>query len=145
MWLAPPPNTISEYSRQCPVFKRPWFVFCYGETPNFTPTKTPTASEYLNLNSLDWYFGSIRSRSTGLAGHVARIGGKSNAFTILVGKPEGKQRLGRTRCKGEYNTKININQIKWTVVDSATHLAQTGMKVSLFRHGIEPSNSVGFG
>jgi hypothetical protein len=32
-----------------------------------------------------------------LAGHVARMGKKMNAYRILVGKPEGKRPLGRPR------------------------------------------------
>jgi hypothetical protein len=32
-----------------------------------------------------------------LAGHVARMGEKRNAYRIFVGKPEGKRPLGRPR------------------------------------------------
>jgi hypothetical protein len=32
----------------------------------------------------------IRSRRMRWAGHIARIGEKRNAYTLLVGKPEGK-------------------------------------------------------
>jgi hypothetical protein len=31
------------------------------------------------------------------AGHVAQMEEKRNAYTFLVGKPEGKRQLGRTR------------------------------------------------
>jgi hypothetical protein len=34
-----------------------------------------------------------------LAGHVARMGEKRNAYKLLVGKPEGKRPLGRPRCR----------------------------------------------
>jgi hypothetical protein len=37
----------------------------------------------------------ITSRRMRWTGHVARIGEKSNAYRILVGKPEGKRPLGR--------------------------------------------------
>jgi len=39
----------------------------------------------------------IISRSMILAGHVARRGEMRNAYSILVGKPEGKRPLGRSR------------------------------------------------
>jgi hypothetical protein len=39
----------------------------------------------------------IKSRRMGLAGHVARMGEKRNAYRLLVGKPEGKRPLGRPR------------------------------------------------
>jgi hypothetical protein len=39
----------------------------------------------------------IMSRRMRLAGHVARIGEKRNAYRLLVGKPEGKRPLGRPR------------------------------------------------
>jgi hypothetical protein len=39
----------------------------------------------------------IKSRMMRWTGHVARMGEKMNAYRILVGKPEGKRPLGRTR------------------------------------------------
>jgi hypothetical protein len=33
----------------------------------------------------------IKTKRIRLAGHVARIGEKRNAYRILVGKPEGKR------------------------------------------------------
>jgi hypothetical protein len=39
----------------------------------------------------------IKSRRRRWAGHVARMGEKGNAYRILVGKPEGKRPLGRTK------------------------------------------------
>jgi hypothetical protein len=37
----------------------------------------------------------IKSRSSRLAGHLACIGEKRNAYWILAGKPEGNRRVGR--------------------------------------------------
>jgi hypothetical protein len=42
----------------------------------------------------------IKSRRMKLAGHVARIGEKRNAYRIFVRKPEGKRPMGRTRLSG---------------------------------------------
>jgi hypothetical protein len=41
----------------------------------------------------------IQSRRMTRAGHVARIGEKSHAYRILVGKPEEKRPLGRPSCR----------------------------------------------
>jgi hypothetical protein len=34
-------------------------------------------------------------------GHVTRMGEKRNVYRLLVGKPEGKRPLGRTKCRWE--------------------------------------------
>jgi hypothetical protein len=39
----------------------------------------------------------IKSLRMRWAGHVARMGKKSNAYRLLVGKPEGRRPLGRSR------------------------------------------------
>jgi hypothetical protein len=41
----------------------------------------------------------IKSRSMRWVRHVARMGEKRNAYRLLVGKPEGKRPLGRSRCR----------------------------------------------
>jgi hypothetical protein len=43
----------------------------------------------------------IISRRIIWAGHVACIGGVRNTYNILVGKPEGKRPLGRSRRRWE--------------------------------------------
>jgi hypothetical protein len=42
----------------------------------------------------------IKSKRMRLAGHLARIGEKKNAYRLLVRKPEGKRPLGRPRLGG---------------------------------------------
>jgi hypothetical protein len=39
----------------------------------------------------------IKSKRMRWAGHVGRMGEKTNAYKLLVGKPEGKRPLGRPR------------------------------------------------
>jgi hypothetical protein len=39
----------------------------------------------------------IKSRRMRWAGHVARIGERRNTYRVLVGKPEGKRPMGRSR------------------------------------------------
>jgi hypothetical protein len=41
------------------------------------------------------------------------MGKKRNACRILVGKPEGKRRLGRPRRRWEDNIKMYIREIGW--------------------------------
>jgi hypothetical protein len=43
----------------------------------------------------------IKSRRTRWAGHVARMRLERNLYKVLVGKPEGKRPLGRSRLRWE--------------------------------------------
>jgi hypothetical protein len=45
------------------------------------------------------------------------IGEKRNAYRILVGKPEGKRPLGRTRCRSVDNIKMDLRYIGWDGMD----------------------------
>jgi hypothetical protein len=51
------------------------------------------------------------------AGHVARMGKKRTAYRLLVGKPEGKRTLGRTRHRWVDNIKMDLVEIGWGGVD----------------------------
>jgi hypothetical protein len=46
-----------------------------------------------------------------------------NVYTILVGKPEGKTPLGRSRRRWEDNIKMDLKAIGWEGVEWI-HLAQ---------------------
>jgi hypothetical protein len=46
-----------------------------------------------------------------LAGHVASMGEKRNAYRILVGKPEGKRPLGTHRHRREDNINMDLREI----------------------------------
>jgi hypothetical protein len=50
-------------------------------------------------------------------GHVARLRKMSNVYKILVGKPEGKRPLGRSRRRWEDNIRMYICEIGWGVED----------------------------
>jgi hypothetical protein len=43
----------------------------------------------------------IKSRRMRWAGHVARLGERRGAYSVLVGKPEGRRPLGRPRRRWE--------------------------------------------
>ena len=45
------------------------------------------------------------------AGHVARMGERRGVYRVLVGKPEGKRSLGRTRCRWEDNIKMDLQEV----------------------------------
>jgi hypothetical protein len=57
----------------------------------------------------------IKSRRMRWAGHVARMEEKRGAYRILVGRPEGRQPLGRPRRRWEYNIKIDLQEVGWGV------------------------------
>jgi hypothetical protein len=50
----------------------------------------------------------IKSRRMRWAGHVARMGEKRNVYRLLVGKPEGKRPLGRSRRRRVDNIMIDF-------------------------------------
>jgi hypothetical protein len=69
-------------------------------------------SEELN----DLYFSPnivrvIKSRSMRRAGHVARMGEERDVYRVLVGKPEGKRRLGRSRHRWEDNIRMDFQEV----------------------------------
>jgi hypothetical protein len=51
------------------------------------------------------------------AGHVARMGENRNAYRILVGMPEGKRPLGRSRRRWVDNIEMDLREIGWDGVD----------------------------
>jgi hypothetical protein len=53
----------------------------------------------------------IKSRRLRWAGHVARKEAKSNAYRILMGKPEGKRPLGIPRRRLVDNIKMDLREI----------------------------------
>jgi hypothetical protein len=44
-------------------------------------------------------------------------GERRNAYSILVGKPEGKRPLGRRRRKWVDNIKMDLREIGWDCID----------------------------
>jgi hypothetical protein len=51
----------------------------------------------------------IKSRRMRWEGHVARMGEKRNAYSLLVGKPEGK----RPRRRRVDNIKMDLLEVGW--------------------------------
>jgi hypothetical protein len=73
--------------------------------------------ELHNLYSSPSIIRIIKSRRMRWAGHVARIEEKRNVYGLLVGKPEGKRPLGRTRHRWIDNIKMDLLNIVLSVVD----------------------------
>ena len=53
----------------------------------------------------------IKSKRMRWAGHVARMGDESGAYSFLVGKPEGKGPLGRPRRRWVDNVKMYLREV----------------------------------
>jgi hypothetical protein len=58
-----------------------------------------------------------KSRRARWAGHVARMRQKRYAYSILVGKPEGKRPLRRSRRRWVHNIKMDLREINWGGMD----------------------------
>jgi hypothetical protein len=66
---------------------------------------TPSIIRIIKLRRMRW------------AGHVARMGEKSNAYRLLVGKPEEKRPLGRLRRRWVDNIRMDLGEVGWGDVD----------------------------
>jgi hypothetical protein len=59
----------------------------------------------------------IKSRRMRWARHVTCTGEKRNVYRILVGKPEGKRPLGRSRRRWEDNIRMDLRERGWGGMD----------------------------
>ena len=53
----------------------------------------------------------IKSRKMRWAEHVALMGERTNVHRVLVGKPDGKRKLGRPRRTWEDNIKMDLQEV----------------------------------
>jgi hypothetical protein len=53
----------------------------------------------------------VKSMMMKWVGHIARMKAKLNAYKVLVGKPERKGPLGRSRHSREDNIKMDLKEI----------------------------------
>ena len=53
----------------------------------------------------------IKSRRMRWAGHVACMGEERALYRVLVGKPEGKRPLGRTRRRWVDNIRMDLQEV----------------------------------
>jgi hypothetical protein len=73
--------------------------------------------ELHNLYSSPSKIRIIKSRRMRWAGHVTRMEEERIVYSLLVGKPEGKRPLGRSRRKWIDNIKMDLLEIGMNVVD----------------------------
>jgi len=52
-----------------------------------------------------------------LVGHVARMGERRAVYKVSVRKPERKRPLGRPRRRWEDNTKMDLEEVRYGVMD----------------------------
>jgi hypothetical protein len=85
----------------------------------FGPKRDELTGEWRNLHNEELYdlYSSpsiiriIKARRMRWAGHVARRGEKRNAYSLLVGKPEGKRPLGRPRRRWLDNIRMDLVEV----------------------------------
>ena len=53
----------------------------------------------------------IKSRRMRWVGHVARMGEGRGVYRFLMGKPEGKRQLGRSRRRWVDNIKMGVQEV----------------------------------
>jgi hypothetical protein len=58
----------------------------------------------------------MKARKMRWAGHVARMEAR-NAYRLLVGKPEGRRPLGRSRLRWLHNIRMDLVEVGWGDVD----------------------------
>jgi hypothetical protein len=75
--------------------------------------KKPHNEELHNLCYSPNIIRMIKLRRMRWAGHVARMGEKRNPYRILVGKPEGRRPLVRSRHRWVDNIKIELRETEW--------------------------------
>jgi hypothetical protein len=72
--------------------------------------------ELHNLHTSPSIIRIIKSKRVRLVGYVAPME-KRNAYKLLVGKPQGKRPLGRSRRRWIDNNKMDLLEIGLSVVD----------------------------
>jgi hypothetical protein len=88
----------------------------------FGPKRDEVTGELYNKELYALYFPPsvirvIKSKRLRLAGHVARMGKGRGAYRALVGKPEERRPLGRSRRRWEDNIKMDLREVGWGGMD----------------------------
>ena len=91
----------------------------------FGPRRDEVAGEWRRLHNeeLNDLYSSpnivrvIKSRRMRWAGHVARMGEERGVYRVLVGKPEGKKPLGRSRRRWMDNIRMDLQEVRCGYMD----------------------------
>jgi hypothetical protein len=97
--------------------------------------------ELHNLYSSPSIIIMIKSRRMRWEGYVARMVAKRNAYRILVGKPDGKRPLGRSRRRWMDNIKMDLREIDGMEWIGLIWL-RIGTNGGSCEHGNEPTGSI---
>ena len=57
----------------------------------------------------------MKSRRVRWAGHVARMGDRRVAYSVFVGKREGKRPLGRPKRRWKDNIEMDLQEAGWGI------------------------------
>jgi hypothetical protein len=85
----------------------------------FGPKRDEVTGEWRNLHNeeLNYIYSSpiivqmIKSRIMRRAGHVERMRESRDGYRVLVGKPEGKRPLRKSRRRWEDNIKMDLQEV----------------------------------
>jgi hypothetical protein len=85
----------------------------------FGPKRDEVTGEWRKLHSEELHIlypspdiiRQIKSRRMRWAEHVARMGEERKVYRVLVGKPEGKRPLGRSRSRWEDGIRMDLREI----------------------------------
>jgi hypothetical protein len=69
------------------------------------------SEELYNLYSSPNIIRQLKSRRMRWVGHVACMEEEGKVYKVVVGKPEGKGPLGRSRCKWEDGNRLDLTKI----------------------------------
>jgi hypothetical protein len=91
----------------------------------FGPRRDEVTGEWRSLHNeeLNDFYSSpnilrvIKSRRMRWAGHVTRMGEERVVYRVLVGKPEGKRPLGRTRRRWVDNIRMDLQGVRCGYMD----------------------------
>jgi hypothetical protein len=86
-----------------------------------------------NLYASPYIIRAMKSRKMRWAGHVARVKEMRNAYSILVGRHEGKRPLGKPRSKWKNNISMNLSEIRRENVDWFKLAQVTGQRQALVK------------
>jgi hypothetical protein len=75
------------------------------------------------------------------AGHAARVEERGGVYRVLLGEPEGKRTLGKSRRRREDNIKMDLQEVGWEVWTGSSRL-RIGTDGGSFECGNEPSGSI---
>ena len=112
----------------------------------FGPRREEVTGEWRRLHNeeLNDFYSSpnivrvIKSRRMRWAGHVAYMGEERGAYRVLVGKPEGKRRMGRPRRRWVDNIRMDLQEVGCGYVDWIGRGPGQGQVADACECGIEP-------